>query len=147
MSFVVDVQADGVRVPLSRSRVRQIAQLVLRDARRGDAMLSVTFVSRAAIARLNRRHLGTSGSTDVIAFGWPSGGGAVVGDVYVAPDVARANAKVHGAGVREELARLIVHGTLHVLGDDHPDGDARMASPMWRRQERLLRRARQRGAW
>ena len=43
-------------------------------------------------------------------------------------------------GVREELARLVVHGTLHVLGHDHPEDDSRLRSPMWRRQERLLRR-------
>jgi probable rRNA maturation factor len=40
--------------------------------------------------------------------------------------------------VREEIARLVVHGTLHVLGYDHPEDESRTASPMWRRQERLL---------
>jgi ssRNA-specific RNase YbeY (16S rRNA maturation enzyme) len=34
-----------------------------------------------------------------------------------------------------------VHGTLHVLGYDHPEGEARTHSPMWRRQERALARA------
>jgi ssRNA-specific RNase YbeY (16S rRNA maturation enzyme) len=36
------------------------------------------------------------------------------------------------------LLRLVVHGTLHVLGWDHPDGPERERAPMWRRQERLL---------
>jgi ssRNA-specific RNase YbeY (16S rRNA maturation enzyme) len=36
--------------------------------------------------------------------------------------------------------RLVVHGTLHVLGWDHPDDDARLGSPMWRRQERYVAR-------
>ena len=67
-------------------------------------------------------------------------GRAVVGDIYIAPDVARANAQALGAGVREEIARLVVHGTLHVLGHDHPDGEERTTSPMWRRQEQLLAR-------
>ena len=67
-------------------------------------------------------------------------GGALGGDVYVAPEVARENARRHGAGVREEVARLVVHGVLHVLGNDHPDGEARTTSPMWRRQEALLAR-------
>jgi probable rRNA maturation factor len=40
--------------------------------------------------------------------------------------------------VREEITRLAVHGTLHVLGHDHPDGASRMTSVMWRRQEELL---------
>jgi len=46
--------------------------------------------------------------------------------------------------VREELARLVVHGTLHVLGHDHP-AKGREASAMWKRQERLLAQAR--GVW
>ena len=62
----------------------------------------------------------------------------IIGDIYIAPEVARAQAIAHGVGVREELARLAVHGTLHVLGHDHPEGNARMASPMWKRQEQLL---------
>jgi len=47
----------------------------------------------------------------------------------------------NGVSIREELARLVVHGTLHVLGYEHPETDARIGSPMWKRQERLLTRA------
>jgi probable rRNA maturation factor len=63
----------------------------------------------------------------------------VVGDVYIAPGVARRNAREHRRGVREELMRLVVHGVLHVIGHEHPEDDTRYDSPMWRRQERLLR--------
>jgi probable rRNA maturation factor len=42
--------------------------------------------------------------------------------------------------VEEELVRLTVHGTLHVLGYDHPEGDHRTRSAMWRRQERYVKR-------
>jgi ssRNA-specific RNase YbeY (16S rRNA maturation enzyme) len=38
------------------------------------------------------------------------------------------------------LSRLVIHGTLHVVGWDHPDGESRERSPMWRRQERYLER-------
>ena len=68
-----------------------------------------------------------------------------MGDVYIAPEVARRNAREHGCGLREETARLVVHGVLHVLGHDHPDGEERTDSTMWRRQERLLARAREAG--
>jgi rRNA maturation RNase YbeY len=62
----------------------------------------------------------------------------IAGDIYIAPDVARRNAKAHGVSLREELTRLVVHGVLHVLGFDHPEGENRAASPMWRRQEQLI---------
>jgi rRNA maturation RNase YbeY len=140
---VVAVETDGVRIGVSRDRVRRVAEHVLRAERVRDALVSITFVSNRHIAALNSRHLRHRGPTDVISFGFaPIGrGGAVVGDVYVAPEVARRNARAHGRGVREELLRLVVHGMLHVLGHDHPASEARYTSPMWRRQERLLRAA------
>jgi probable rRNA maturation factor len=92
------------------------------------------------MAALNKKHLGHRGATDVISFGFSESGrrGPVIGDIYIAPAVARANARRYDAGIREELARLVVHGVLHVLGYNHDEGEARLASPMWRRQERLL---------
>jgi probable rRNA maturation factor len=140
----VDVSAEGVRVPVSRERVRRLAEHVLRAERVRHALLSIAFVTDREIARLNARHLGHRGPTDVISFGLGkvAVGAPVVGDVYIAPGVARRNAAAVGGGVREEVQRLVVHGVLHVLGHDHPDeAERRYASPMWRRQERLLRHA------
>jgi probable rRNA maturation factor len=140
-SVGVDVSAEGVRVPISRARVAELVRGVLRAEKVRNALLSVTFVDRDEIARLNQEHLGHAGATDVISFGLSSLPGApVVGDIYIAPEVARDNARVHGAGVREEIARLVVHGTLHVLGHEHPVDADRTTSKMWRRQEQLLSR-------
>lgn len=143
MSRVVDVATEGVRIPVSRSRVAALADAVLRAERVRYAILSVAFVTDRRIAALNRKHLGHSGPTDVISFGFApvDARGDVVGDVYIAPGVARRNAKSHGGSVREELLRLVVHGVLHVLGHDHPEDESRYASPMWKRQEQLLRSA------
>lgn len=145
MTLVVDVAADGVRLVVARERLAQLARDVLRAERIQRAMLSVALVSDRAIATLNARYFQRRGATDVIAFAFtPFGTGTprdgLVGDIYIAPGVARRNALAAGVGVREELARLVVHGALHAIGWDHPDGDARLASPMWRRQEQLLRR-------
>jgi probable rRNA maturation factor len=140
MSLAVHVATEGVRIPIARERIVALAEGVLRRERVSDALLSIAFVGDRRIAALNRAHLGHAGATDVISFGFaPGAAGAVVGDVYIAPGVARRNAAAHGRGVREELSRLVVHGVLHVLGHDHPEDETRYASPMWRRQERLLR--------
>jgi len=64
----------------------------------------------------------------------------LIGDIYIAPAIARAHAKRHRVTEREEAVRLVVHGVLHVVGLDHPDGAGRIVSPMWRRQEQLVRR-------
>lgn len=91
--------------------------------------------------RLNRRATGRRGLTDVIAYPLPQPDGTLLGDVYICPEAA-ARATRNGAGVEEELVRLAVHGTLHVLGYDHPEGAGRTRSAMWRRQERYVRRLR-----
>jgi len=125
---------------VSRARVREAAIAALTAERVRDAMLSITFVGRAAISALNRRYLGHRGPTDVISFGLgrPGNRGAVIGDIYICPEIARDNAKRQGVPIGEEILRLVVHGTLHVLGHDHPTGASRTTSPMWRRQERIL---------
>lgn len=136
----VEVVAEGVRLPVSRERVVAAARRVLRAERAGATRLSLAFVTPRAIARVNRKHLGHAGPTDVISFPLPASypDGVHEGDVYICPEVARENARAHGGSVREELLRLVVHATLHVLGWEHPEDESRTRSPMWRRQERLL---------
>ncbi len=149
MSLDVDVTTDSVRSPLGRDSIAEVARLALRAERVKHALLSITLLDKRAIARLNRTHLGHRGPTDVISFGFRrvAEGDPVVGDIYISPEIARDNARDAGVSVREEIARLVVHGTLHVLGHDHPDGAERETSSMWRRQERIVRRALQaRGA-
>lgn len=105
-------------------------------------MISIAFVGPTTISRMNQKYLRHRGATDVISFGFAGGGkrGAVIGDIYICPEIARANARTQGVTASEELLRLVVHGTLHALGHDHPHGVDRVKSPMWRRQEKILAR-------
>jgi probable rRNA maturation factor len=112
--------------------------VVLDAERAGPAVVSVTVLSSAAMRGLNRRTLGRDRATDVIAFGLAHPG-RLVGDIYICPEAAR-RLRAPGTSEREELLRVLVHGTLHVLGYDHPDGRARTTCAMWRRQERYVRR-------
>lgn len=138
--LAVDISSSVRRLNVSRQRIREAAIATLKAERVGEAMLSITFVGRAAISKLNRRYLGHEGPTDVISFGLGRIGkkGAVLGDIYVCAEVARENARRQGVSAGEELLRLVIHGTLHVMGRDHPSGKTRTSSPMWRRQERIL---------
>lgn len=142
MSLNVDVATNGVRSPLSRAAIADAARVTLRGEHVRNALLSITLLDRSSIARLNRQHLGHIGDTDVISFGFerPSRTDPVIGDIYIAPDVGRDNARARRVSIREELTRLVVHGTLHVLGYDHSEGDDRERSAMWKRQERIVRR-------
>jgi probable rRNA maturation factor len=140
--LAIDISSSVRRLTVSRARVKEAAVAALKAERAKDAMLSITFVGRAAMSQLNRRYLGHRGPTDVISFGLGRVGkrGAVVGDVYICPEIARENATRQGISSGEELLRLVVHGTLHVLGHDHPKGAGRTTSDMWKRQEKILAR-------
>jgi probable rRNA maturation factor len=129
----------------------QLAEHVLRAERAPDDVeMALVFVDRGTITDLNVRYLGGTGPTDVLAFPledeipvgrMPDQGGRgpgaasepaeppmAIGDVIVCPDVARVQAEEHGVPLDDELALLVVHGTLHLFGYDHaePDDAARM---------------------
>ncbi len=143
----------AARIPLRPLGVAALAAAVVRAERGALAALSITFVGPARIRALHRAHLGADRLTDVIAFALrpsavgrpPSAVGrrpstAIVGDVYVCAAVAAREAARTGTTLKAELRRLVIHGVLHVLGHDHPDGATRTTSAMWRRQECYLRR-------
>ncbi len=102
--------------------------------------LSITLVDDEGIQALNREYLGRDRPTDVIAFALHKEGEPLVGDVYLGHQQALRQARETGISAEEELLRLAVHGTLHVLGYDHPPGDDRWSSPMFRRQEEVVAR-------
>ena len=129
-----------------------------------DAEMSVLFVDEQTIADLNARFLDGDGPTDVLAFpldeealthgrrpdqggrgpgspAEPSDPPIVIGDVVVCPRVARAQAAERGVDLDDELALLVVHGTLHLLGYDHADDDD--AARMRVREQELLARCRE----
>ena len=141
--LAVDVSSTLRRRVVSLERARKVAILALESERVRNAMISIVFVSVQKIALMNSKYLKKNRPTDVIAFGFGAGskGGAVVGDIYICPDVARKNAADEKVSLREELDRLVVHGILHVLGYDHPESDRRLSSKMWKKQERILGRA------
>jgi probable rRNA maturation factor len=140
---IVDIDVGRAPAPLSRRRAQHVVETVLRAERVRDALVSVAFVSNRQIAAINRRYLGHRGATDVISLAYArlTARDSFVGDIYIAPAVARSNAREGAVSVREEIVRLLVHGTLHVLGYDHPDNGRRERSAMWKRQELLVRKS------
>ena len=131
------MSVSGRRLPLPAALVRRVVEAVLQGERR-RALISVTFLGRDAMRRLNGRHKGHDRPTDVLSFALADPTGGTLGDVYVCAWVAEREARSRGIPLRQELIRLVVHGTLHALGRDHPEGEGRTASPMWRRQERYV---------
>jgi len=156
--FVADEQEDQ---PVDTARWQALALAALADEGvSGECELSVLFVDEPTIADLNRRFMGHQGPTDVLSFPidgdanppgrWPDSGGPgpdrfdddhddlplLLGDVVVCPGVAARNAPGHAGSYEDEIALLVVHGILHLLGMDHADAPGRQA--MQARERELL---------
>jgi len=132
----------------------------------GEAELSLLFVDEASMAELNVRFMEKTGSTDVLAFPidetgptgrWPDAGSTgpdrtepegdeaplLLGDVVLCPAVAARQAPEHDSSFDDEMALLVVHGVLHVLGYDHAEDDE--AARMKTREGDLLDRFHRQG--
>ncbi len=86
------------------------------------AELSLLFVEPEYIKILNKRFAGDDHATDVLAFPMmedDEDDSFLLGDVVICPEIADENARRLGHGLDTELAALVVHGTLHLLGYDH----------------------------
>ncbi|MEZ5235952.1 MAG: rRNA maturation RNase YbeY [Acidimicrobiales bacterium] len=132
----VAVDADGL--------ARLAGAVFAAEGVTGSAEVTLTFVDEDTIATLNAEHLDETGPTDVLSFplddpdeDLPPGMVALLGDIVICPAVARRYAATNGRSVEHELALLVVHGALHILGHDHaePDEAAHMAA----RELELLR--------
>jgi probable rRNA maturation factor len=98
-------------------------------------------VDDAAMAALNRAYRGIASPTDVLAFPMTEGRFRVVspdllGDVVISVETARRQAPSTRGGLRAELALLLVHGILHLVGYEH--GTARERRRMWQKQRAIL---------
>ena len=147
----VDVEAADVRSPtdspdvhIDVERWRALAFAAL-DTEGAVGALGLTFVDAAEIADLNEEHLGTPGPTDVLSFPLDASGDdgdasddvvpRLLGDVIISPAVAAAQYASHAGTLDDELALLVVHGVLHVLGHDHA---APAETELMRMRERML---------
>lgn len=138
MGLIIHVNtADRSDVPAAL--LRDAVRLALEAEGVDTGEVSLTLQSDDEIRDLNAKYLGRDRPTDVIAFALHHDAQAVLGDVYVGYDRAVAQAGELGIALSEELARLAIHGTLHVLGHDHAEDATRDQSEMFHIQESLLR--------
>ncbi len=97
------------------------------------------------MTELNSAWRGRDRTTDVLAFAQREGPGPapdenLLGDVVICIDQARRQAAENRVPLERELAMLLVHGVLHLLGYEHEGVDAATRRRMFRRQSRLLER-------
>ena len=155
MACHVDAHVETAFVELVDAHwVRHVARVVL-DEESGsvaegtlqDYELTILIASDARISALNKDYRGIDGPTDVLSFAaregppfiTPEGSSTYLGDVVVSYPTAVEQAKEAGHAIETELALLIVHGCLHLLGYDHGES-AESLQQMSSRQDLILKR-------
>ncbi len=132
------------RVRVSVGELEKFLARARRTLRLSAASFSVCLVTDRDIALWNRMYRGKKGPTDVLSFrlganqkkrerGAPAA--QYLGDIAIAPAVARRNARRFGRTFSEEMRILLLHGMLHLLGYDHETDTGQME----RREQRLRR--------
>jgi probable rRNA maturation factor len=109
-----------------------------------DAILSIVLVDDAEIASLNQQYRGMAGPTDVLAFAAQEGDAIFpvadapqeLGDIVISVETAQRQAEALGHELAAELALLVIHGCLHLLGHDHADLVSQ--AQFWERQSAIL---------
>ena len=137
------------RVPLpSQAWFRRVAETTLRQLKlnHNRFSLALVFTAPAGIKRLNQQYRGHNKVTNVLAFplqkkkvyGAMKRGAIIdLGDIFICPAVAKKQTALLGEKLTEQMAWLLVHGLLHLLGYDHV-GSATAEEKFLRLQVRLL---------
>lgn len=145
MIFLADEQTEQVGV----TDLHTLAELVLREEGfPEDIEITLLLVSDSEMASYNERFLERRGPTDVLAFPVEElipgvvpdvdshGPPLMLGDVIVAPAYVRAQAEESGVRFEDEMALMVTHGILHLVGYDHVEDED--AERMERRERELL---------
>ena len=87
---------------------------VIENEEKSSGTLNVIFTDDETLLKMNRKHLNHDYFTDVITF--PFCEQPVSGDVYISIERLRENSRIYGVKLKDEVARVMVHGVLHLLG-------------------------------
>lgn len=119
-----------------------LAELWAEEASSQCGLIGIVLVGLERMQELNREYLGKDKPTDVLSFDLSDDADSFEGEVYVGADRAVTQAAEIGCSLSEEIARLMIHGVLHLAGHDHsdPDDERRMltATDLWIERWRIV---------
>jgi len=126
---------------LNKEGILKIADRILTLLEQTKAELSIMFVGDRRMKQLNTQYRNIRKTTDVLSFEagipMPDETDKVLGDIVISVPKAEAQAKEYGSEFYDEITRLLIHGTLHLLGYDHEQTES-MARKMIKKEEELI---------
>lgn len=147
-SIIIDYDNSSYKNLYPAKDVRAFLNKVLKDVNLNNVEFSVSFVTEEHIHKLNKDYRDIDRSTDILSFAveddtdvdfiLPGEEKRNLGDMLICPEVMNANAEYFNVSESEELKRLLIHGVLHLSGENHNTNDA--TEPMLIHQEEILKR-------
>jgi len=137
----VEILRRGAAKNFPTRKLKKLALKILELLHHEKAELSIALLGNAEIRELNARFRHKNSPTDVLAFPVeeaPAAGLSLLGDVIISVEKAAEQAKDRQRTLSEELATLLIHGILHLLGYDH-ERSARQARVMRAMEKKLYR--------
>ena len=130
------------KISLSQKTVELVVFSVLTYCKK-QGVVSVHFIGDQKMQRLNSMYRGKDNTTDVLSFSMQEGEKFPgeqddLGDIFISVPQIHKQAKAYAVTYRSEIIRMMIHGTLHLLGYDHIK--KKEAEEMFRIQEELHRR-------
>jgi len=113
----------------------QVAKIVLKGENRERDILSLAFIKKEEIKKLNKKFRGKNKPTDVLSFLLNEK--RYLGEIIICPEIVKENAKKYRVSVKKEMLKVFVHGILHLCGYDH-EKSAGEAEKMQKKQEKYL---------
>lgn len=137
----VEIARRGAGRKLPSRRLKKIALAILGLLGQAEAELSLALIGNSEMRKLNAKYRRKDYPTDVLSFPMEQAGPAptrLLGDVIISVEKAREQAKQRGRTPDHELATLLIHGIVHLLGYDH-ERSAKDARAMKRLEDKIYR--------
>jgi len=125
-----------------KKKIREVVSLVYKSCKKDNPIVSIHFIGDKKMRSINKKYRNKDSSTDVLSFAIKEGEYSLDsnewGDIFISIPYIKAQAKRVKVVYKEELFRMLIHGTLHLVGHDHTK--PKEAKKMFTLQEAILKK-------
>lgn len=136
----IEVNAKVKKSLLSLAALKKIARVAAKKEKKIKGIVEINIVGDSEMTKLNFQFRGKKFPTDVLSFSWSEDNfisGPYLGQIYLCPEQVKRQSKELGIKEKEEFARMLTHGLLHLAGHEHQE--VKSAKKMFALQESILK--------
>ncbi len=111
----INIFYEHSSIPILEKNLQSLCSEILKYKGYNKYNISIVFVSDEALKEMKKEYLNQDMYTDVIAFNL-SDDDKLDGEIYISFDAVKINSDLYNTNVNNELQRIVIHGTLHLIG-------------------------------